>query len=229
MVLGTKTWYRYLDWYWIPHLKSTPVMCDHHPDVLGTEGDGHQHPAYQKAVAPENNLWNLISQYILSVRACSRKCVSVETLPVKFLMMNTLCVLRRSGAGSKWSQTGSQRLRTERQILLKQFRWSFSYQVKDSVLRTEMMMSIISINHTYCHMPHHIQSIIIIYLHAHTAPHSHHHIQHVIHNALMSLLLTYDTMWGLVMKPFPKRYEKSYALQVQLCWVGARRSERWDP
>ena len=39
----------------------------------------------------------------------------------------------------------------------------------------------------------------------------------------------YDTMWGLVMKPFPKRYQKSDALQVQLCWVGARRSERWDP
>ena len=39
----------------------------------------------------------------------------------------------------------------------------------------------------------------------------------------------YDTMWGLVMKPFPKRYKKSDALQVQLCWVGARRSERWDP
>ena len=39
----------------------------------------------------------------------------------------------------------------------------------------------------------------------------------------------YDNMWGLVMKAFPKRYQKSDALQVQLCWVGARRSERWDP
>ena len=38
-----------------------------------------------------------------------------------------------------------------------------------------------------------------------------------------------DTMWGRVMIPFPKRYKKSDALQVQLCWVGAIRPERWDP
>ena len=38
-----------------------------------------------------------------------------------------------------------------------------------------------------------------------------------------------DTMWGLVMKPFPKRYKKSDALQVQIFWVGARRSYKADP
>ena len=27
----------------------------------------------------------------------------------------------------------------------------------------------------------------------------------------------------------PKRYQKSDGLQVQLCWVGARRHESWDP
>ena len=42
-------------------------------------------------------------------------------------------------------------------------------------------------------------------------------------------ITAYESIWGLVMKPFPKRYQKSDALQVQLCWVGARRSERWDP
>ena len=36
-----------------PHLKSTPVVCDHNPDVLGAQCDGHHHPAYQHAVVPE--------------------------------------------------------------------------------------------------------------------------------------------------------------------------------
>ena len=49
------------------------------------------------------------------------------------------------------------------------------------------------------------------------------------HYTWYSIKTGYDTMWGLVMKPFPKRYQKSDALQVQLCWVGSRRSERWDP
>ena len=31
-------------------------MCDHHPDVLGAEADGHHHPAYKKTVVPENDL-----------------------------------------------------------------------------------------------------------------------------------------------------------------------------
>ena len=38
-----------------------------------------------------------------------------------------------------------------------------------------------------------------------------------------------DTMWGPVMKAFPKRYQKSDGLQVQLWRVGARRHEAWDP
>ena len=40
-------------------------------------------------------------------------------------------------------------------------------------------------------------------------------------------ITAYDTMWGLVMKPFPKCCQESDALQ--LCWVGARQSERWYP
>ena len=40
---------------------------------------------------------------------------------------------------------------------------------------------------------------------------------------------SYDTMWGPVMKAFPKRYKKSDGLQVQLWRVGARRHETWDP
>ena len=40
---------------------------------------------------------------------------------------------------------------------------------------------------------------------------------------------SYDTMWGPVMKAFPKRYQKSDGLQVQLCRVGARQHEIWDP
>ena len=37
---------------------------------------------------------------------------------------------------------------------------------------------------------------------------------------------SYDTMWGPVMKAFPKRYKKSDGLQAY--WVGARRHESWD-
>ena len=61
-------------------------------------------------------------------------------LIVSVRMMNTLCALRRSRAGSKWSQTGSQRLRTERTMFLRQWCQPFPsilYHIKSKTVYWE--------------------------------------------------------------------------------------------
>ena len=90
--------------------------------------------------------------FINAYRVCAhaQRNVSLWQLyQLYFWMMNTLCVLRRSRAGSKWSQTGSQRLRTERRVLLKQYDVDhFHIKSKTAYWELRWCRSFPSITHT---------------------------------------------------------------------------------